>query len=101
MKGGIVFLNATVNRVSTRQGGRRGHKGFGPSGRFEITDGKDKIWVNCHGHKTLSLQKRSGKTNPAGDSFLLRRSSKGRILIGSLSFILQHRGKGFFKRMAS
>ena len=79
-EGRIVFLNATVNRVSNVRE-EEGAIRLRTTG-IEITDGKDKIWVNCHDTKPFT-SKKSGKLIP-GRFLSTKAQLKRTDLIGSL-----------------
>ena len=79
-EGRIVFLNATVNRVSNVRE-EEGAIRLRTTG-IEITDGKDKIWVNCHDTKPFT-SKKSGKLIP-GRFHSTKAQLKRTDLIGSL-----------------
>ena len=79
-EGRIVFLNATVNRVSNVRE-EEGAIRLRTTG-IEITDGKDKIWVNCHDTKPFT-SKKSGKLIP-GRFLSTKAQLKRTNLIGSL-----------------
>ena len=79
-EGRIVFLNATVNRVSNSRE-NEGAIRLRTTG-IEITDGKDKIWVNCHDTKPFT-SKKSGKLIP-GKFLSTKAQLKRTDLIGSL-----------------
>ena len=79
-EGRIVFLNATVNRVSNVRE-EEGAIRLRTTG-IEITDGKDKIWVNCHDTKPFT-SKKSGKLIP-GRFLSTKAQLKRTDLIGSI-----------------
>jgi hypothetical protein len=80
-EGRIVFLNATVNRVSNSRE-NEGAIRLRTTG-IEITDGKDKIWVHCHDTKPFT-SKKSGKLIP-GKFLSTKAQLKRTDLIGSLA----------------
>ncbi len=79
-EGKIIFLNATVNRVSNVRE-EEGAIRLRTTG-IEITDGKDRIWVNCHDTKPFT-SKKSGKLIP-GKFLSTKAQMKKTELIGSI-----------------
>lgn len=78
-EGKIIFLNATVNRVSNVRD-EEGAIRLRTTG-IEITDAKDKIWVNCHDTKPFT-SKKSGKLIP-GKFLSTKAQMRKTELIGS------------------